>query len=132
MAHKVQIRIAGFTYDKEVETATGETATVRAFASRGKTVEVNDADYKKGKAMNAFGDPDASGSAPSPEFSVTGLSDDELETKVKNSTVDEVLAAVGSDVASAERALAAEQDGKDRQSLVSALEDIIEGDEGEE
>lgn len=136
--HEVEIRIAGFTYHKDIPNPSDPSSDVRIadFATRGQTVEVNDEDYAKGQEIHAFvtdedrAEAEAEAEA-APETDVSGMDEDQLQNWLEDDspTVSETVEAAGDDPALAERILEAENavtDGDPRQGVVDGLEKIIE------
>ena len=129
---EVTIAIRGFTYMREVPDPLDrdKSTYVSAFATRGQTVEVSDAEYEQGQALGAFTTNDEE--APEGAFSVVDASDDELDDYLNEESpnVSETVALAGNDPESAQRILDAEErvtDGEPRQGVEDGLTKIIEG-----
>jgi hypothetical protein len=134
---EVKIKARGFTYDREIEDPSGNKTVVRAYATRGQTVEVNDKDLSRGEEYSAFySEEEDQAREALGGRDVVSMSDDELQAWIEEDspTVKEVVAAAGSDPESARRLLDAENaaSGQDpREGVVKGLNKVTEGDSEE-
>jgi hypothetical protein len=132
---EVRIKHRAFTYYREVEDPVdpNNTTKVSAIATRGQSVEVSDADFKRGSLSGAF--VDESGEDAGSDLSATkavDLSDDELDELLEEQSpnVKETIALANGDPESAQRVLDAEErvtGGEPRQGVEDGLTKIIEG-----
>jgi hypothetical protein len=134
MAEKT-IRIRFFTYNVEVDHPSdpGEKMIMSQTAWRGETVDLNDADVKRGEAIHAFvgSEPEEAESSAGVALDLDSASDAELAEWIENDkpTVQEVVDAADGDPELADRLLDAENSatGNDpRKGVVEGLAAVKE------
>lgn len=127
-----KIRIRAFSYFREVEDeATGQDVIRPMVAQRGETVELTEAEIKKGERLNAFvvesdeSDDDAPNEVDDDFVELAG--EDELIAFVESRNAPQVVAAADGDAEKAKRLLEAEKasEGEDRKTVVEGLGAVI-------
>lgn len=134
--NKVKIRIGQHSYFKEVPDPLrpDETIKVIAVANMGDEIEVDDAELERGSKLEAFvgSVPEAEEEAAAFDVATAGVDEIVEYLREKKPTAKETVALAGGDpdiaqrVLDAELALASDEGGDPRKSVVDPLEKIAE------
>lgn len=120
-----------YSYATTLKDEAGRDVATVLTGQRGDTIELSEAEARRGDALGAF-TPDGPGGGElppdGPSFNAMGATDEDLDSFVTGANAPEVVEAAGDSPAAAERLLDAEErvrQGNPRKSVMGPLEDVI-------